>query len=109
MTEITIDKWDGKHVLVIRGHAGYSKCGTDIVCAGISTLGYTLINVLRELEKRGLAEKVSCGEGAGSLIITFYGESAELKAAYETVLIGFYMLQEKFSSYLRISRGENIF
>ncbi len=34
----------GKKTLSVHGHSGYAPRGRDIVCAGVSTLVYTLIN-----------------------------------------------------------------
>ena len=37
----------GRHHLHISGHAGYAAPGEDIVCAGISAIGYALMGYLR--------------------------------------------------------------
>ncbi len=31
------------------GHSGYAEAGSDIVCAGVSVLGYTCVNSLESL------------------------------------------------------------
>lgn len=105
MTEVTIQEDKGKHVFEIKGHAGYGECGTDIVCAAISTLGYTLLNELILLEKRGKVTNVRHNEAKGYLCITFYGNGKEVQTVLETIETGFYMLQEKFFEFLRV-RGE---
>lgn len=105
MTEVTIQEDRGKYVFEIKGHAGYGECGTDIVCAAISTLGYTLLNELMLLEKHGAIANVECEEAEGYLCITFYGKSKEAQMAIETIETGFYMLQENFFEFLRV-RGE---
>ncbi len=46
MTQVTICK--GRDTTIsIKGHAGFNP-GNDIVCAGVSTLAYALINTLIE-------------------------------------------------------------
>lgn len=105
MTEVTIQEDRGKHIFEIKGHAGYGECGTDIVCAAISTLGYTLLNELMLLEKRGAVTNVGHEESEGYLCITFFGNSKEAEMALETIETGFYMLQENFFEFLRV-RGE---
>lgn len=105
MTEINIQEENKKHVFEIKGHAGYGESGTDIVCAAISTLGYTLLNEVLVLEVRGLAENVEYEEEEGSLYISFCGEGKEIKTVCETIETGFLMLEEKFFSFLRV-RGE---
>ena len=42
----------------VKGHADYNP-GNDIVCAGISTLSYTLLNYLRQAEKEHLVSDYS--------------------------------------------------
>ena len=39
------------YTLTIDGHAGYAKKGQDIVCAGVSTLAYTLSSYLQKMNK----------------------------------------------------------
>ena len=36
--------------LTVRGHAGYGLHGTDVVCAGVSTLVFTLLHELIRLD-----------------------------------------------------------
>lgn len=105
MTEVTIQEDRGKHVFEIKGHAGYGERGTDIVCAAISTLGYTLLNELMLLEKRGTVTNVEHEEAEGYLCITFYEKNKDVKMVLETIETGFYMLQENFFEFLRV-RGE---
>jgi len=31
------------------GHSGYAEAGSDIVCAGVSVLGYTCVNAMESL------------------------------------------------------------
>jgi len=33
----------------IKGHAGYTKSGEDIVCAGVSAIAYTAVGALSEM------------------------------------------------------------
>lgn len=40
----------GTHELTISGHAGYAEYGRDIVCAGVSALGYALLGYLEKCE-----------------------------------------------------------
>ena len=109
MTNIIAKKMEEKHILIIKGHAGYGVSGTDIICAAVSILGYSLINELKVLEERGEAENVSFGEGEGSLIITFVGDNEKLLTAYETILGGFMALEQDYPDYVNVSRGEKIF
>lgn len=82
----------------IRGHSGYAKNGSDIVCAGVSTLFYTLVETLfqssdmlierpyfKDSEGRGLVSCKPKPEYEGNIYRT-----------YQTILIGFEVLQKNF-------------
>lgn len=45
----------------LRGHAGYSAIGSDIVCAAISALTLTLIEGLKEIARMDLESKEEAG------------------------------------------------
>ena len=52
MIVITIKKNDDLYLGVnIKGHAEMAEYGKDIVCAGVSTLSYSLINYLLEINE----------------------------------------------------------
>ena len=87
MTNITTKETD-KHVTVdIVGHAGYAEQGKDIVCAGVSTLAYTLINNL-DRENCGIKYSIKDGE----MHIEFNLVSEKIKNIFETINLGFSML-----------------
>ena len=51
MITVIIDKDENKRInaIYMNGHSGFSTSGTDIVCAGASTLFYTLANSLEDI------------------------------------------------------------
>ena len=50
MISVTIEKKDGQYRrLSCKGHAGYAKYGTDIVCAAASILVINTLNAIEEL------------------------------------------------------------
>ena len=49
MIEYKITKNNNNYYVNISGHAGYRDKGYDIVCASVSTLTITIINVINEL------------------------------------------------------------
>ncbi|MBQ4561438.1 MAG: ribosomal-processing cysteine protease Prp [Clostridia bacterium] len=70
--------------LTLMGHADYAPYGQDIVCAGVSTLVYTLINACR---------------------CEISGETVRVKddrRLYDAVLQGLFMISEKFPKNLRV-------
>ena len=74
----------GKKTLSVHGHSGYAPRGRDIVCAGVSTLVYTLINS---------TECVIDGE-----TVTVKGNGVILDA----VVCGLNMIAEKFPENLLV-------
>jgi uncharacterized protein YsxB (DUF464 family) len=50
MTYITTREYRDNYLVIAEGHSGYGNRGSDIVCAGISTLVYALINTLLDEE-----------------------------------------------------------
>lgn len=50
--------------LTVKGHSGYSTIGTDIVCAGVSTLFNNLVNSLSEFTDDLVSVRCSPGDGA---------------------------------------------
>lgn len=70
MVTVKIDSYS----VVVGGHAGYSKGGQDIVCAGISALTHTLGIAL---EKHGGLKNFSYQEESGLAVMIWSGESTE--------------------------------
>ena len=89
-----------------QGHACYDERGKDIVCAGVSTLMFTLaaaaaeladgekINVSTELQP-GDMSVVICGAGAAEL--------PQFEQVYDTVLCGLRLLSVKYPEYIQLS------
>ena len=70
--------------LTLSGHADYAPRGQDIVCAGVSTLVYTLINSCR---------------------CEINGETVRVKddrRVFDAVLCGLGMISKKFPKNLRV-------
>ncbi|MBR2523511.1 MAG: ribosomal-processing cysteine protease Prp [Clostridiales bacterium] len=52
MITVIIDRSSGDNSIrgiYVSGHSGYAESGSDIVCAGISTLCYTAANALEDI------------------------------------------------------------
>ncbi len=85
------------------GHAGYAEEGSDIICAGASTLIYTLANSLERIcgvdaqKISRINEDTGDGDVSAEIIIpygTFTEKTADERAAVvaETVYTGFISL-----------------
>lgn len=70
MTTVTIGKdRDGTYRIDIKGHAGRNIDGVDVVCAGVSTLAYTLLNTIADMDDFGKLNRFSVEEGDGFILI----------------------------------------
>ena len=90
--------------IFIRGHAGYSDIGSDIVCAGASMLTEALNGVLTEAEARGRT-KIYRTEKEGGIIIRAdpgLGSLNEIKAYYRMCAKGLKMLAEEYPKHVEI-------
>lgn len=88
----------------IKGHADYNP-GNDIVCAGISTLSYTLLNYLRQAEKEHLVSDYSYTEEPGDIHMEFkvhwlFGR--EISTAIDVFRTGMEMLESQYPDNIRV-------
>lgn len=92
--------------LRIRGHANYAPGGYDIVCAGVSTLGYTFAAVVRRLEAEGaLVDRPLIHEAEGELRIRAQAREAHrgaLAQSFDTVRTGLALLAENYPEHVRM-------
>lgn len=95
------------HHIKIEGHTGYATNGKDIVCAGISTLAYTMINQLTNMEKMGV--RVSYQLVDGMIHIIYSGDEKMLSLVEQTIITGFEMIEENFLDFVALTRGEKDF
>lgn len=99
MIKILYRKTEDSFKLKITGHAGYAKKGEDVVCAGISTLYFTLGNYL---EKN--CDHFSCIENRnGNAELLAYGKEAV--AALDVILTGFEMMQAEYPENIQVAEG----
>lgn len=105
MTEITCKLIDDEHVLTISGHAGFSGCGTDIVCAGVSALTYALLQTLINAEEAG---ELSClaylvHDGVASIRARpKCGYEERIGAAWEVAVTGYRMIADAYPQNVKI-------
>jgi len=91
--------------LFVSGHSGYSEYGSDIVCAGASTLVYTLANSLERIcgidtkYSTSIAEDKGDGNVSAEIIIPegrLRDEAAKDRAQVimESIVLGFISLAQ---------------
>jgi len=101
MIKINVIYSKEKTTIEIDGHAGYSDKGKDIVCAGVSSLYFTLGSRLLDLDK---AIEVNGTEGHA--IIVAKTEKGKILESVETILTGFRMLADDYSDYVILEERE---
>ncbi len=95
MIEAQFSRCDGKLSLDVRGHAGYSSSGDDIVCAAVSGIVYALAGYL--VNECNGAEISALRPGAASLACGGDGEAA-MRMAY----VGLLQLSLTYPSFVSV-------
>lgn len=105
MTRITYREYHDNILFIAEGHSGYSDRGSDIVCAGISCLVYTLINTLLDEEASDrvrLVRKI-IRDGYVCLEVERFDFSKErINGIIDACITGFQMLQDNYPDALKI-------
>ncbi len=106
MTNVYFREYYDHYYITLRGHSGFSRNGEDIVCAGISTLAYTLLNVLSDEEASGnikFIRNIVC-DGFMHFEFSFFDFSKErIKGIVDMCLTGLMMLEENYPEHIRIA------
>ena len=81
------------HELSIRGHAGYSDCGNDIVCAAVSAIAYTLLGMLENNSDH--IDSLDTIENVGDVSIFCEGDE-KIANAFEMAIIGLAQIANQY-------------
>lgn len=102
----------------IRGHAGAAPAGQDLVCAGISTLAFALINAAMSCEEygghvmvQGDSSKKADTFGADAPLIRVEccpeeGAEDRCREMFRTIWCGLQTLEENYPEYLVLTEGD---
>lgn len=104
MIEITVEKEHGRYRMEIKGHAGHAETGKDIVCAAVSTLGYTLANVYDKMMDDGELDNLEITILKGYMLVEAYG-TGKAEIVFETIATGLFMIAEKYPENVRVNGG----
>lgn len=92
--------------MTLRGHAGTAPRGEDLVCAGASTLVYTVAQAVRFMDLQGRLlkkPKISIRPGKATVIATPKKDAeAELLMAYWTAQCGVHVLAHNYPKNVRL-------
>ncbi len=110
MIRIKTESEDGRYRIELEGHAGYAEEGRDIVCAGISTLYYTLLNRMIDVQEQTLSANVSYNgvpEMEKSYIEIEYEDyiKPEIRIIWDTMMLGFRMMAEQYSRWVKMKEN----
>lgn len=91
----------------ICGHANFNHNGPDIVCSACSILAYTLVESLLAIEEGGGFHALSSDmdEKAGSYYVELTARQRilrEVEIIFETISIGFALLEKNFPENVKI-------
>lgn len=97
------------YTVTMRGHADFAENGKDIVCAGASTLLYTLANTLEEF-RTAMTESPSFtinGEGEKQRVTYRCKPNEEyepnVQLVFMTVTTGFNLLAENYPNNIKLT------
>lgn len=94
--------------ITVTGHAGSAPHGHDLVCAGVSTLVYTLAFHVQELERAGLCAdaQVRLLPGDAEVACTpLPGQRQAVTAVFDTLWAGFSLLSRQFPEFVSAAQG----
>ena len=97
------DEWVGNecsHTITIKGHANYAPIDQDIVCAGVSTLAYTLIARLKDIKAWDFDMKDKHGEMTISCVSTDH--DGDIEEAIRFAMTGFTILQQHYPKHVKV-------
>ncbi len=105
MTTVCYREYYDRFLVLIEGHSGFGKSGDDIVCAGVSTISYTLLNTLLDEEAEGNIKLIRNIVRDGYICLEI--ECAEhikqrVKGIIDTCIKGFFMLEESYPAYVSV-------
>ncbi|MGL6173994.1 MAG: ribosomal-processing cysteine protease Prp [Cellulosilyticaceae bacterium] len=95
----------------VSGHAGYADAGSDIVCAGVSTLVINTINSIEELTDEPLSIN-TIDNKQGIIDCTFSNRKVGTSDSKATILLdsmilGLKSLKQMYGEYIAINTKKN--
>lgn len=87
-----------KDGITISGHAGYAEPGKDIVCAGVTALGLTLVRSLEDLTDDKIEYEISPGKA-----YIHYGNLSEAgMLLVDSFFLGICLISADFPEHIKI-------
>lgn len=110
MTQVTIKQEEGKWEIRISGHAEnpFPDTQGNLLCASVSILAYTIMQVISDMEERGQLKRYSevCKGGEVQVIAEpEYWAENQLEAKMEVIKTGYELLEQQFRGIVHV-QGE---
>lgn len=107
---ITRDSTGSIRRMCIKGHSGYARKGSDIICSAVSVTAYTAAGALEELA--GLSGCYSESDGHMDIelppgMVPVQKNTARI--ILETAAIGFKQIELSYGKYVRVQEKKNVF
>ena len=100
MIKVTIKETDCIKELEIKGHANYSKYGSDIVCASVSSMCITTVNAIIKIDNNAIEYK----EDEGYLLINIKKHSDTVDKLINNLIDLLEELKSNYQKYIEIRR-----
>ena len=98
--------------MVMKGHSGAAPKGEDLVCAGATTLAYTLaqaVEFLHEMDKLHIEPLIEIREGHARIIATPREEGyAEVLYAFWFMQCGIHVLSHNYPARIRLDHFRDV-
>ncbi|MBQ8183120.1 MAG: ribosomal-processing cysteine protease Prp [Clostridia bacterium] len=105
MTKIYYREYYDRALITVEGHSGYAQSGSDIVCAGVSTLVFAFVNCILDEESNGrlklirniVRDSYVCFE-----IEKFDFSKERISGIVDAFITGFLMLAETYPQCVKL-------
>lgn len=109
MIEVRYLKTDrGFEEFHLEGHAEYGELGKDIVCAGVSTLAYTLLASLESIPITPKFVRMEKGNMDLELHVYPHPIRNHIDTIFNTVLIGLKQIESKYPENVKIYKDIDV-
>ena len=93
--------------MTLQGHAGSAPKGSDLICASLTMLAYTLAQAVQFLYEQGALKKkprIWLGDGEATIIATPKEEAfAQVLQSYWVAQCGCYVLARNYPQYVTLA------
>ena len=101
---IVEDEFGAVRGFEIKGHSGYAKSGSDIVCAAVSALAYTAVGAICDMCKKPLWKT---RDGYMKCIVPddiMKNSKGVVATILNTIIIGFRPIELSYSKYVKVEK-----